>query len=147
MSSEISCCACTNGTGICSTRASKGVASSKSSTGPFAAWYFRRRVVSTRTFAKTGEPASSPRNSPSCHCRVSIHSASRTCARKARSNLSARGRPSSLFQTVIPGAVFSTMTDARLEVINFPAISPLRQRRRHLVVERQIGRDGQLGKL
>ena len=30
-------------------------------------------------------PASSPWNSPSCHCRVSIHSASRTSARSARS--------------------------------------------------------------
>ena len=57
------------------------------------AW--RRRLPSPRSLANqallvqirasTGEPASSPRNSPSCHCLVSIHNGSRTSARRARS--------------------------------------------------------------
>ena len=52
--------------------------------------YLVSRVVSSCSLAKTGEPASLPRNSPICHCFVSIQSASRTSARSARSKL---GRP------------------------------------------------------
>ena len=44
------------------------------------------------TFAKTGDPESSARNSPVCHWRVSIQSASRTSARSARSKFT-RSRP------------------------------------------------------
>lgn len=53
--------------------------------------------------ASTGEPASSPRNSPTCHCRVSIQSASRTSERSAREKSTARGRPSTRFHIVTVG--------------------------------------------
>ena len=59
--------------------------------------------MSICSLANTGEPASLPRNSPICHCLVSIHSASRTSARSARSKLLVRGRPSSRFQIVTDG--------------------------------------------
>ena len=53
--------------------------------------------------ASTGDPASSPWNSPICHWRHNIHRASRTSALSARSKSWARGRPSSRFQRVMAG--------------------------------------------
>ena len=53
--------------------------------------------------AVTGEPASLPRNSPSCHCRASSHNGSRTSARSARPKSVVRGRPSRRFQTPTGG--------------------------------------------
>src|SRR5438552_2043927 len=91
-----------------------------------------------------GEPASSPRNSPICHWRVSSHSASRTSARSARSNLSARGRPSSRFQMVIPGLDFSEITLLSSAVMSFSAMSDPLYRLRNAIVERQVRRDGEL---
>src|SRR5207245_6871252 len=56
--------------------------------------------VAIRTFA--GDPASSPRNSPICHCRVSIQTGSRTLAASVSlTEPGERGRGSSRFQKVM----------------------------------------------
>src|ERR1700724_160427 len=59
---------------------------------------------STPIVACTGEPASSPANSPTCHCLARNHSGSRTCACNDRAMLPSRGRGSSLVQVVNEGA-------------------------------------------
>ena len=103
MSTDTARPARSNAIGWLSTFTSSGTPSSKGTAGSPPAWYRLRAVVSTWTFPSTGEAASSPMNSPICHCFETIQSASRTSARMARPNSSARGRPSSRFQSVIVG--------------------------------------------
>src|ERR1700692_1256555 len=63
--------------------------------------------------ALTGEPASSPRNSPTCHCRASIHSGSRTWACRLRCMAASRGSGSRRVQLVIEGRATTNLTMSR----------------------------------
>ena len=68
-------------------------------------YYYRKRENRAAKLTYAGDAASSPRNSPICHCRVSIHNASRTSAFSARSKSCVRGRPSNRFHSVIVGSI------------------------------------------
>ena len=80
-----------NGIGRRSTVLSSGV--SRSNAWCVAVRFVFRDLLSLNVdFRATGVPASSPRNSPICHCLHIIHNASRISARRARLKLSVRGR-------------------------------------------------------
>ena len=98
--------------GSISTLASSGSSDSKASAiAPGCPARYPDSLVLSRTdVARIGEPASSPRNSPICHWRVSIHSASRTSAFSALSIFGVRGRPSSRFQPTRAG---NSLADTR----------------------------------
>src|SRR5215813_8095598 len=69
-----------------------------------------------------GEPVSSPRNSPICHWRVSIHNASRASALSSRMKSAVRGRPSSLFQSMTVGKARESSASLMSSMTNLSTI-------------------------
>jgi hypothetical protein len=92
------------GTGRRSMSGSSGVAPSSDVSAPPALRNVVTGSLTQLSLAVTGDPASSARNSPSCSCLASIHSASRTSARSARAISAVRGRPSSRFHVTTVGS-------------------------------------------
>src|SRR5450755_4190486 len=91
--------------------------------------------------ACTGEPASSPANSPTCHCLARNQSGSRTCAWRERASVASRGCGSSRVQVVTDGIsrASSTSTEARdVVVIDDELLSEGRRGRSRLEVEREV---------